>query len=262
METIFMLSRNGGPVRSIDIVNELDYTKPSVSVAMKNLRESGYIVVDAGGFISLTDSGRKIARSMYDRHTLISDWLIFLGVDKETAADDACKIEHDMSEKSYVAIKKHIKGVKTVYGDWLKGTWRLDSFTAADEEDSVTNVMGDGASGFICYSGDGWVSVQIIRANRQRYDIPDVEGGTVEQTLSAARGLFAYAGRYTVDEENAVVYHHLEFSLIPNWIGSTQKRYITKESENVLILSADPVRMGPDGKKRKSRLRWVKIDPA
>ena len=147
-----------------------------------------------------------------------------------------------------------------MYSDWLKGTWKLDSFTATDEEGEVIDVMGAGATGFICYSNDGWVSVQIIKSDRMRYDIPDVEGGTAEQTLSAARGLFAYAGKFTVDEENAIVFHHLEFSLIPNWIGSTQKRYITKESDGVLVLSADPVRMGPGGKKRKSRLRWVKTD--
>ena len=134
----------------------------------------------------------------------------------------------------------------------------LDSFTAADEGGEVIDCMGAGATGFICYSGDGWMSVQIIRQDRQRYSVPDVEGGTDEQTLSAARGLFAYAGEYTVDEENAIVYHHLQFSLIPNWIGSKQKRYITRESDNVLILTADPVRIGTDGKKRKTRLRWVK----
>jgi len=145
-----------------------------------------------------------------------------------------------------------------MYSEWLKGTWMLDSFTAADEEGEVIECMGAGATGFICYSDDGWMSVQIIREDRQRYSVPDVEGGTDEQTLSAARGLFAYAGEYTVDEENAIVYHHLQFSLIPNWIGSKQKRYITKESDNILILGADPVRIGPDGKKRKTRLRWIK----
>jgi len=145
-----------------------------------------------------------------------------------------------------------------MYRDWLKGTWKLESFTAEDEDGDIIDVMGAGATGFICYSDDGWVSVQIIKKDRQRYDIPDVEGGSDEQTLSAARGIFAYAGKYTVDEENAMVFHHLEFCLIPNWIGSSQKRYITKESEDVLVLSADPVRIGAGGKKRKSRLRWVR----
>jgi len=112
LETIYILSQNGVPVRSIDIVNELDYTKPSVSVAMKNLRESGHIIVDAEGFITLTDSGRGIAQNMYDRHTLISDWLIFLGVDKDVAINDACKMEHDMSEQSFTAIKNHVENWK------------------------------------------------------------------------------------------------------------------------------------------------------
>jgi len=146
-----------------------------------------------------------------------------------------------------------------MYRNWLQGTWKLDRFTAADDDGVTIDVMGPGAIGFICYSGDGWVSVQILKPDRMRYDIPDVEGGTAEQTLSAARGLFTYAGRYTVDEENAIVYHHLEFSLIPNWIGSTQKRYIEKESEYVLVLSADPVRIGSDGKKRRSKLRWIRL---
>ena len=109
LETILMLSQSGNPVRSVDIANELDYTKPSVSVAMKNLRSDGHILVDASGYITLTGSGRKIAETMYERHTLISDWLIFLGVDKETAVNDACKMEHVLSEQSFAAIKNHVR---------------------------------------------------------------------------------------------------------------------------------------------------------
>jgi hypothetical protein len=146
-----------------------------------------------------------------------------------------------------------------MFAEWLKGTWKLDSFTGTDEDGETVDIMGPGATGFICYSGDGWISVQIAGANRPRYDIPDVEGGTTEQTLAAARSLFAYAGTFEVDEESGIVYHNLQFSLIPNWIGSRQKRYINKESENVLVLTADPVRMGPGGKKRRSRLRWVRL---
>ena len=112
LETILVLSLKGGRVRSIDIVNELEYTKPSVSVAMKNLRTKGYIVMGADGFITLTDKGRKIADTMYERHIAISDWLISLGVDKKTAVHDACKMEHAMSEKSFMAIKKHIENLK------------------------------------------------------------------------------------------------------------------------------------------------------
>jgi len=109
LETILMLGKNGNPVRAIDIAHELEYTKPSVSVAMKNLRASGHIVVDSDGYITLTDSGREIAQSIYDRHTLISDWLILLGVDEEIAVRDACKMEHGMSEQSFSAIRSHIK---------------------------------------------------------------------------------------------------------------------------------------------------------
>ena len=109
LETILILSYSEGPVRSVDIANELEYSKPSISVAMKNLRTSGYILMDSNGYITLTESGREIAQKIYDRHMLISDWLIFLGVDKKTAVNDACKMEHGMSEESYIAIQKHIE---------------------------------------------------------------------------------------------------------------------------------------------------------
>lgn len=112
LETILVLSRRLGNVRSIDIVNELEYTKPSVSVAMKNLRENGYISVDRGGHITLTESGRKIAETMYERHTLLSDLLIRLGVDEKTAVDDACRIEHVISTESFNAIKNHANAYK------------------------------------------------------------------------------------------------------------------------------------------------------
>ena len=122
LETIFVLGRNGNSVRSIDIVNTLEYSKPSVSVAMKNLRVHGFVNIDADGYITLTVRGLKIAKSMYERHTLISDWLIFLGVDKKTAVRDACKMEHDMSEKSFIAIKKHIESWKNeMYRQKMKG---------------------------------------------------------------------------------------------------------------------------------------------
>ena len=112
LETILVLSQKGGQVRSIDVVNELEFSKPSVSIAMKNLRERGYIEIDEDGGITLTTKGRRIANTMYERHVMISDWLIFLGVDPKTAVRDACKIEHDISEKSFTAIKKHIEGLK------------------------------------------------------------------------------------------------------------------------------------------------------
>ena len=111
LETILILGKDGNPVRSIDIANELEFSKPTISVAMKNLRAGKYIVIDTNGFISLTESGREIAQRMYERHTLISDWLIFLGVSKEAALRDACKMEHDMSEESFLALQKHIYSI-------------------------------------------------------------------------------------------------------------------------------------------------------
>ena len=114
LETICILSRNGKPVRSIDVANELAYTKPSVSVAMKNLRTAGHISMDDDGYITLSESGRAIAETMYERHVLISDWLIALGVDKETAVSDACKVEHAISGQSFAAMKNHIKSWKGI----------------------------------------------------------------------------------------------------------------------------------------------------
>lgn len=109
LETILILSqRKGkGEVRSIDIVNELEFSKPSVSVAMKNLRENGYITVDKDGYIRLTHKGLEIAEKMYERHTLLSQWLIKLGVDEKVAVEDACRMEHVISAESFAAIKKH-----------------------------------------------------------------------------------------------------------------------------------------------------------
>ena len=107
LETILILHKRNGNVRSIDIVNELDYTKPSVSIAMKHLRENGFIEMDRAGYITLLDSGREIAERMYERHTLLSKWLISLGVSAETASEDACRIEHVLSSESFDAIKKH-----------------------------------------------------------------------------------------------------------------------------------------------------------
>ena len=108
LDTILILQHKKGSVRSIDIVNELDYAKPSVSVAMKNLRENGYILMDTSGFITLTEKGRVIADTMYERHTMISDWLVTLGVNRETAVEDACRIEHVISAESFEAIKRHV----------------------------------------------------------------------------------------------------------------------------------------------------------
>lgn len=112
LETILILKNQKGAVRSIDIANEMNFTKPSVSVAMKNLRENGYILVDSDGFITLTDKGMAIAETIYERHTLISEWLKALGVDPKTAVEDACRIEHVISPSSFEAIKRHVSSGK------------------------------------------------------------------------------------------------------------------------------------------------------
>lgn len=109
LETILMLSKRMPHVRSIDIAGELGFSKPSVSVAMKNLRQNGYITVDEDGHITLTESGREIAETIYERHTLLSGWLSSLGVDEKTAAEDACRMEHVISPKSFEAIKQHVE---------------------------------------------------------------------------------------------------------------------------------------------------------
>ena len=105
LETILVLSHSLPVVRSVDIANEMGFKKSSVSVAMKNLRENGYILVSDSGFITLTDSGMEIAEMIYERHTLLSTWLETLGVDKEIAAQDACKMEHAISAESFLALK-------------------------------------------------------------------------------------------------------------------------------------------------------------
>ena len=108
LETILILKKRNGAVRSIDIANELEYSKPSVSVAMKHLRENGYIEMDADGYISLLETGRAIAEKIYERHTLLADWLKRLGVSPEIAAEDACRIEHVISAESVEAIKRYV----------------------------------------------------------------------------------------------------------------------------------------------------------
>ena len=94
LETILILSQKKTQVRSIDIVNELEFSKPSVSVAMKNLRQNGYVLMDKDGSLTLTDAGREIAEMIYERHQVLSEWLVRLGVDEQTAVKDACRIEH------------------------------------------------------------------------------------------------------------------------------------------------------------------------
>ena len=109
LETILVLSKKLPAVRSIDIAVELNFSKPSVSAAMKHLRENGCIEVNQAGFITLTKKGMQIATSVYERHQVLSDWLISLGVDPKIASEDACEMEHQISDESFQAMKKFIK---------------------------------------------------------------------------------------------------------------------------------------------------------
>ncbi|HOM03355.1 MAG TPA: metal-dependent transcriptional regulator [Acetivibrio sp.] len=109
LETILILSHRIGQVRSIDIVNEMNFSKPSISYAMKQLRENGYISMDESGYITLTDKGMEIAERIYERHKVLTDYLISLGVDEDIAKGDACRIEHVISPMSFEMIKKAYK---------------------------------------------------------------------------------------------------------------------------------------------------------
>ena len=111
LETIHILSRKKGEVRSIDVCEYMGYSKPSVSVAMKNLREMVYITTDSNGFISLTETGRNRAEDVLEKHTILSDWLISIGVEASIAREDACRMEHDISAETFCAIKAHIKAL-------------------------------------------------------------------------------------------------------------------------------------------------------
>ncbi|GFI15128.1 transcriptional regulator MntR [Lachnospiraceae bacterium] len=115
LETILILSKKRPVVRSVDIAEELGFKKSSVSVAMKHLREKEHITVTREGFIYLTDAGREIAEMIYERHELITRWLVALGVDEQIAAQDACKIEHDISRESFEAIKNFMLTTRTCY---------------------------------------------------------------------------------------------------------------------------------------------------
>lgn len=108
LETILMLSQRLPVVRSVDIAESMGFKKSSVSVAMKHLREDEYITVTKSGFIYLTDKGKEVAEMIYERHEFLKSWLMRLGIDEETASEDACRMEHDISKESFEAIKKYI----------------------------------------------------------------------------------------------------------------------------------------------------------
>lgn len=109
LETILILRNRGNDVRSIDIVREMNLSKPSVSRAVGILKNGGFIDIDEDGYITLTDDGLEVAERIYERHKVLTDWLIGIGVDKKIAAEDACKLEHDISEESFRKLKEHIR---------------------------------------------------------------------------------------------------------------------------------------------------------
>lgn len=109
LETIYILTKKNHDVRSLDVAEYMNFSKPSVSRAVGLLKQGGYITVDPDGYLHLTDLGKEIAAKIYERHTLLTEFLMRLGVDQETASADACKIEHDISDKSFEAIKNHAR---------------------------------------------------------------------------------------------------------------------------------------------------------
>lgn len=108
LEAILALGKNG-PVRSIDVAQYLEFSKPSVSRAMSLLRENGYVIMDETGFLTLTDKGHEVADRIYERHQFLTTWLTELGVNAETAAADACKIEHDLSDETFQKLREHVE---------------------------------------------------------------------------------------------------------------------------------------------------------
>lgn len=112
LEAILILQNKNGSVRSIDVVNYMNYSKPTISVVMKQFRENGYIEMDSHGYITLTEKGAMIAGSTYERHIIVAKFLMSIGVDEETAYNDSCKIEHAISEKSFLCIKAHYEKQK------------------------------------------------------------------------------------------------------------------------------------------------------
>ncbi len=109
LETIYLLSRQRTSVRSIDVAEHMGYSKPSVSRAVGLLKQGGYLVVDEDGFLSLTEDGRSVAEKIFERHTVLSRFFVSLGVNEDTAAEDACKIEHIISDETFAAIKNYLK---------------------------------------------------------------------------------------------------------------------------------------------------------
>ncbi len=113
LETVYILSKKSESIRSIDICEYMGYSKPSVSRAVGLLKNGGYVTVDEKGYITLTNEGKSVAEKVFERHTMLTDFLVKLGVDKDIASEDACKIEHHISEESFEAIKRHVNAYKS-----------------------------------------------------------------------------------------------------------------------------------------------------
>ena len=111
LETILVLKQKKGAVRSIDVANEMGYSKPSISRAMSHLREGGYVIMDTDGYLSLTDAGMEVASKIYDRHKVLTKMLVTFGVDEKTAAEDACRMEHVISDTSFDIIKERLNSL-------------------------------------------------------------------------------------------------------------------------------------------------------
>lgn len=107
LETIYILSAKSSSVRSVDVGEYMGYSKPSVSRAVGILKKGGYVVTDKDGYLSLTDAGTEVAKKIYERHTMLTEFLVRLGVSRETAVEDACRMEHDISDETFEALKRH-----------------------------------------------------------------------------------------------------------------------------------------------------------
>lgn len=117
LETIYVLLQRKGQVRSIDVCNEMGYSKPTISVMMKQFRENGYVEMDSSGHITLTEAGLEIGRRTYERHLVLSEMLMMLGVRREVALEDACRIEHDISQETFECVRRHMEEHKKHTGD-------------------------------------------------------------------------------------------------------------------------------------------------
>lgn len=120
LETIYILTREKHPVRSVDIANEMGYSKPTISIMMRQLKESGYIRVGRSGYITLTDTGLTIAERVYERHILLTEILVSLGVDEKIALEDACKVEHNLSKESFECIKNYFENIRKEQGPLIE----------------------------------------------------------------------------------------------------------------------------------------------